>query len=293
MKIVFIGTVDFSAKCLEHLIDIGAEVAGVCTLEESKINSDHYDLSSISKKHEIPCRYTKDINSEESMEWIRSFQPDIIFCFGWSQLIKKDLLELPPMGILGFHPAALPRNRGRHPLIWALALGLERTSSTFFFMDEGADSGDILSQIDVPIYFEDDAAALYNRVIETALKQIETFLPALKADSYKTTIQDQSHANIWRKRGKSDGEIDWRMPAEGIYNLVRSLNKPYVGAHFVYKDNEIKVWKCRIVKDLPSNAEPGKIISNGSYGFIIKTGTDGIELIDLESDFYPNVGDYL
>jgi len=65
-----------------------------------------------------------------------------------SSLLKKELLSLPPNGVLGYHPAKLPQNRGRHPLIWSLVLGLEESASTFYFMDEGADSGDILSQKD-------------------------------------------------------------------------------------------------------------------------------------------------
>ena len=65
---------------------------------------------------------------------------------GWSRIIGKELLAVPPKGIVGYHPAALPANRGRHPIIWALALGLKETASTFFFMDNGADSGPIISQ---------------------------------------------------------------------------------------------------------------------------------------------------
>ena len=73
-------------------------------------------------------------------------KPDIIFCFGWSSLIKSEVLNLTKLGVVGYHPAMLPNNRGRHPLIWAKILGLTQTGSTYFFMDEGADTGDILDQ---------------------------------------------------------------------------------------------------------------------------------------------------
>jgi methionyl-tRNA formyltransferase len=105
-------------------------------------------------------------------------------------LIKKELLELAPMGIVGYHPAKLPENRGRHPLIWALFLGMKQSASTFFFMDEGADSGDILSQVDFEILENDDARSLYNKVIDIALLQIEDFLPKLQNKTYDRIKQD-------------------------------------------------------------------------------------------------------
>jgi methionyl-tRNA formyltransferase len=85
------------------------------------------------------------------------------------------------LGVVGFHPAALPENRGRHPLIWALVLGLEETASTFFFMDEGADSGDLLSQRRISIEPADDAGSLYARITEVAMCQIREFVPLLES----------------------------------------------------------------------------------------------------------------
>ena len=130
MHIVFIGTVEFSLSALEQLVALNAEIVGVCTLKASTFNSDHVDLSSFSEAHGIPSLYADNINSTKTLGWIQEKSPDVIFCFGWSRLLKHDLLELAPMGVVGFHPAALPANRGRHPLIWALVLGLKKTAST-------------------------------------------------------------------------------------------------------------------------------------------------------------------
>jgi len=115
MKIVFIGAVTFSEKTLEKLIVLKADIVGVCTLEKSSFNADHVDLTQLCMKHNIPVRYTTDINSDENISWIKILVPDVIFCFGWSRLLKIDLLNLAPLGVLGYHPAALPANRGRHP----------------------------------------------------------------------------------------------------------------------------------------------------------------------------------
>lgn len=293
MRIVFIGAVAFSAHVLKRLLDLNAEIVGICTLESGCCNADHVDLAPLARSAGIPVRYTPDINAGESVDWISALQPDIIFCFGWSRLIKKSLLELAPMGVVGFHPAALPANRGRHPIIWALVLGLSETASSFFFMDEGADSGDIISQAVVPINENDDAEALYRRITVTAIEQLEDFLPLLASGKYPRSPQDHALANVWRKRGRVDGQIDWRMPATGIYNLVRGLARPYVGAHFVHQGVDVKVWSCRVAGGTSPNLEPGKVVELREGRPTVKAGIGAVELIEFEPAPRFQLGDYL
>ena len=293
MKILFIGTVEFSYKALKKLIELNAEIVGVCTKNKSDFNSDFADLTPLCKQADVPIKYLDDVNSSENIEWVRGLSPDIIFCFGWSNLIKKDLLGLPKMGVVGYHPALLPKNRGRHPLIWALALGLNISGSTFFFMTEGADDGDILSQEKVEILYEDDAKSLYDKVSNIALRQIETFLPKLQNNSFEIIKQKNDLANVWRKRGKVDGRIDFRMTSRAIYNLVRALTKPYVGAHVEYNGQDISIWKVEEVEFDQNNIEFGKVLENNGKSFIVKTYDKAIRIIDHDFKELPKVGEYL
>ncbi|MEK9942487.1 MAG: formyltransferase family protein [Gammaproteobacteria bacterium] len=293
MKVFFIGAVHFSKRCLEELIRLKVEVVGVCTLSESAFNSDHFDLSSIAKEHSIPVRSSPDVGSEDTLKWIRGLEPDVIFCFGWSKMIPDSVLTLTPLGAIGFHPASLPQNRGRHPLIWALALGLSETASTFFFMDAGADSGDLLSQEPVPILRSDDAGSLYERVTDVALGQIRDFTPRLAAGIFDRQSQDHANANYWRGRGTRDGCIDWRMAATSIDSLVRALSKPYIGAHFEYKNQIIKVWKSEVVPKAPINMEPGKVLEVDESGILIKSGIGAIRLKEIDPPISLEVGNYL
>jgi methionyl-tRNA formyltransferase len=293
VKILFIGTVEFSYQALIKLIALDADIAGVCTKEKSKFNSDFADLTLLCRKNNIPFKFVDDINSVENINWIKNLKPDIIFCFGWSNLIKKELLTLAPMGVVGFHPAALPQNRGRHPLIWALALGLKQSASTFFFMDEGADTGDILSQEYFDILYEDDAKSLYDKVTSIALKQIEDFLPKLQNSSFQRIKQNHNKANTWRKRGKNDGKIDFRMTANAIYNLVRALTKPYVGAYIEYKGKEISVWKVEEINFDEKNIEFGKVLENDGTRITVKTYDKAIRIMEHDFKELPKVGEYL
>lgn len=292
MKIVFIGAVIFSQKMLEKLISLKAEIVGVVTKSKSNFNADFVDLSDIAIKNSIPFKYANDINHPANILWIKEQNPDVIFCFGWSSLIKSELLSLTNIGVIGFHPSLLPNNKGRHPLIWAKQLGLNVTGSTFFFMDEGADSGDILSQKKFSIEFEDSAKDLYEKMINTALSQVDVFFPALLNGTYTRQPQTET-GNIWRKRTKKDGLIDFRMNRVSIANLVRGLCKPYPGAHCYYKEEEIIVWGVSVGEVDYENIEPGKILKIESNVIWVKAG-DGIILL-TEHTFHdmPVVGEYL
>ncbi|QOY54082.1 methionyl-tRNA formyltransferase [Candidatus Sulfurimonas marisnigri] len=293
MKILFIGTVEFSLRTLEKLLFLNSEIVGVCTKRTSAFNSDYANLAPTCVVNNIPYMYIDDINAKETIIWIKSLEPDIIFCFGWSSLIKKELLNLAPMGVVGYHPTALPLNRGRHPLIWALALGLKESASTFFFMEEGADDGDILSQKKFEILYEDDAQSIYNKVINISLRQIEEFLPELKNKTFIRKKQDHSLANIWKKRGKKDGIIDFRMNSDAIYNLVRALTKPYIGAHIEYKGKDVSIWKVEEIKYDKQNIENGKVLESDDNTIVIKTYDSAIKILEHEFEILPKVGEYL
>ena len=283
-KTIFIGCVESSYVLLEAMLEAGYKVAGIVTMEQSVINADFKSLVPLAEKYDVPCICTKNVNDEETVGFIRNIAPEVIYCFGWSRLIGKEILSIPKFGVVGFHPAALPCNKGRHPLIWALVLGLKETASTFFIMDEGADTGDIISQKPVAISDSDDAADLYAHVLEVAKEQVLEFTKAFAEDSVKPVPQDKNAGNAWRKRGRMDGQIDWRMSATAIYNLVRALTHPYVGAHFMKGDTEVKVWKCQAVAtDDYLNIEPGKIIQvNSQTDYVIKAYDGLVHIMDSD-----------
>ena len=293
MRAVFIGTVEFSLRSLEKLIGLNVNLVGVITKESSSFNSDFVDLKSLCISNGIPCLYVDDINSLDSIKWIKDLNPDVIFCFGWSSLIKKEILNIAPMGVVGYHPTKLPMNRGRHPLIWALALGLEESASTFFFMDEGADTGDILSQVDFEISYQDDARSIYDKVNDIALCQIEDFIPRLKQGKYSKVKQDGLRSNSWRKRNEIDGLIDFRMNSRAIYNLTRALTKPYVGAHIKYRGKNISIWKVKEVNVVKENIEPGMILKTNDKTFVVKSYNGAIEVVEHNFKILPKVGEYL
>lgn len=295
MKIVFIGTVELSRLVLRSLIKYKSNIISVITLKKSAFNADYAALSKVCSRYKIECFFADHKTEREIRQYLKMKNPDFIFCIGWSRLLSDKLLSIPRYGVIGFHPALLPKNRGRHPLIWALALGLKETGSTFFMMNRKADAGDIISQKKIKISYSDDAKSLYEKVAKTAVSQVNEFMPLLERGKLKKIKQDSTKASYWRKRLELDGVIDWRMSSYGIYNLVRALTRPYVGAHFLRKGKKIKVWKAAEIKRNGfSNCEPGKVLKiykNGSL--LVKAQDNCIKVLEIEPKVTIKIGEYL
>jgi methionyl-tRNA formyltransferase len=296
MKIGFIGCVDSSLMALKALVELDSvEISAVVTRKYSPVNADFADLTNVCIEQDIPYFYEDPKNREETTRFLAGFDLDVIYCFGWSYLLGKDLLTLTPNGVIGFHPAKLPQNRGRHPIIWALALGLNETASTFFRMDEGADSGPILSQELIEITPSDNACSLYSSILDVAKQQIINFTNDLALNRAAFCPQDDAHATYWRKRSRSDGLIDWRMSALSIHNLIRALSPPYPGAEFALNGKFIIVISSTIEqKPQRENCEPGKVLAKQGESLLIKCeGTSAIWLHSLNAVELPEKGDYL
>lgn len=295
LRVLFIGCVEASKIFLEVLLKYKVNIVGVVTKKESNFNADFVDLAPICEKNHIKYRYTKNINEMGIIEFIYELEPDLGFCLGWSQLIGREVLKLFPRGVIGFHPAMLPQNKGRHPIIWALALGLSETASSFFMLDDGADTGAVVSQIRVSIRYEDTARTLYDKIMGVAQAQLIVLWEQICEGNVCIIDGDGQKGNTWRKRNKNDGKIDWRMSSTNIYNLVRALSEPYVGAHFEYDNKEYKIWAVRELLDEGyENIEPGKVISILEDGrFRVKSGKGVVEVVRYDERFKPKYGTYL
>lgn len=296
MRVAFIGCVNYSYQMLDCLLSLqDVDVVGVVTREKSAFNSDFRNLAPLAERAGIPCFLARRNKQDDMAFWLAALRPDVIYCFGWSYLLSPEILQVARLGVVGYHPSPLPQNRGRHPIVWTLALGLKETASSFFFMDEGADAGDILSQVPVVISPDDDAGSLYGKLVDTSKQQLSLFTAQLVRGDFTRKMQEEKLANTWRKRTKEDGQIDWRMSARSICNLVRALTRPYPGAHCRYLEEERRVWKanCLPLAGAHANIEPGKVLEVDSSSLTVKAGEDAVVLIEHELVPAPEVGAYL
>lgn len=290
MRIVFIGAVSASVAWLEETLAAGGNIVALLTLsaERARGHSDYADLRPIAARHGVPVREIGNVNDPESVDLIRSLEPDVIFVFGWSQLLGPSVLSLAP--VIGSHPALLPQNRGRHPITWALADGLEESGLTFLWLDAGADTGDILWQSAFPIGADDDAADVYAKVEELGRQAIRDFLPQLESGTAPRRAQDPLHATSRRKRTDADRWIEWSWPTARIHNLVRGLARPYVGAVARWDGQDVLVWRSRFSPRKAAGAAPGTVLDIEPE-IVVATGDGALELLEVEPSLPFRVGE--
>jgi len=284
-RIALVGAIGFSEYCLHELIACRANVVAVLNPgpTAARINHDYADLGPIARQAGIPFYRIGRMSDEATIDRVRRLAPDVIFVFGLSQLIPKDVLSIPIGGCIGTHPALLPRNRGRHPLIWALVEGLEESGLTFFYLDEGVDTGDVVWQARFRIGPDDDAGTLYTKVKHLAREGICELLPRIERGTIERRPQDHAVATYWRKRTEVDGEIVWDSTVRA-HNLIRALTCPYPGAHTYFNGAKVRVWRSRVA-ELAQRAHRdhgGEVIGKSAGGVAVQCGDGVLQLTEVE-----------
>jgi methionyl-tRNA formyltransferase len=240
MKFVVLGTSQFTLTCTKVLLQMGVEVQALISLPANERQLDSIDLEAFAREHGIGYHEFSDLAGSLALTTLRSYKPDYIFS-SWPHLLKKETLEIPRRFVIGSHPAALPYNRGRHPLYWLFCLGFEETKISFFVVDEKVDNGAILSQISFQIPHDQDIAAAFSNMSEAAKVGMAEVITKLRNPEYTPEDQDTSKANYWRKRSMHDVILDPRMSASMVIRTVRSYAPPYPGAILVWKGHFLRI----------------------------------------------------
>jgi len=287
MKFIVLGTTEFTLRCAQALLDSGAELRLLVSMPERSRPINSADVSGFAQSHKILYHETEDINSPESLSAIKKQQADYILA-SWPAIIKREVLGAARMCI-GSHPTDLPHNRGRHPLHWLITLGFKESKLSFFRMNEGIDSGNILLKIPFRIGKKDSIMEVVAELNDAAYKGTKGLYRLLKRSVPEGTEQEHKEANYWRKRSVHDVILDLRMPSDTIIRTVRSFSTPYPCAKLIFEDSIIAVSKAEVAqtplsKEEIMRTEPGKIISAEGKRMLVKS-EDKIML--LETDGLP------
>jgi len=245
MKLAFCTCVQLGMSCIEASLRDGFQFDLLITLHDhkSKSKSGRIYLDQIAQEHETELFKINHINDSEVIEKIKEKEIDWLFIIGWSQIASEETIEAPKLGVIGAHPTLLPEGRGRAAIPWAIIKGLNQTGVTFFKMDLGVDTGEILAQEIIPIEERETATTLYKKVDEAHVSLILDTLPKLISGNYSLQKQDESNATYWEGRTPADGEITPDMTSEDIDRLIRATTHPYPGAFYYNEDGEkVVVW---------------------------------------------------
>ncbi|MFC1725826.1 methionyl-tRNA formyltransferase [candidate division KSB1 bacterium] len=236
MKIVLIAGLQVGRSVYTKLKEMNFAIEGVFVLEdhfsEKVVGFVKYDDI---VPTEILCK-VKHIN--DHFENIVNMKPDLIIVAGWSQIISKEIVDIPPMGTIGFHYAKLPERRGGSPIVWALIDGLEETEVTMFYYVEKVDAGDIIGSYKIPVSMKDDPKSLLEKSEEAVVFLVKKYIPMLEKGTAPRIKQDDSMASFTKRRSAKDDIINWSKSSVEIYNFIRALKPPYPGAYTICGDGK-------------------------------------------------------
>jgi methionyl-tRNA formyltransferase len=290
MKICFIGGVKFSFELLKTILDnkFNVEIVFSYNHDKNYLYSDITSFDEICKNNNILHIKVDNINDQKNFEILKKIKPDIILVMGWSQIIKKPILNIPKYGVIGSHPTELPKYRGRAPIPWTIIKNLKTSALTFFFMDEGIDDGDILDQEIFLINKNDDSTSIYNKIIKLGKKMIIKNLKLIENGTEKRTVQDVSKfLEYWERRKPDDGLIDWNENAETIDRLIRASTAPYPGSFTFFKNLKLIIWKSEYEENKKNR--PGEIlqINDNDVRVGTKKGSILIKKISFDNKIVP------
>ena len=288
MRVAFVGTVEGSRIALEALVSVGRPPGLLLTLPGAKAgrHSDHADLMPIARRAGIEVVETSDVNDEATLATLRQFAPDVILVIGWSQICGPQFRSIPARGCLGFHPAALPRLRGRGVIPWTILCNEKVTGSTLFWLDDGMDSGDILLQRLFDVAADETARTLYDKHTRNLSEMIVEATDFLEKGSAKGIQQDEQGASYCARRRAEDGLIDWRNSAVDIERLIRAVGDPYPGAFTFFGDRKIVVTRATVHPNAGRYIGlTGQVQVYTKAGFLVLCG-DGncLEVSDWQGD---------
>jgi methionyl-tRNA formyltransferase len=282
MRVDFVTHNELGLACLEELNELDADIQAVYTRPDREDISDQVEIEPFTDQKEIPLHRVRCINTRTIKSEIRDHNPELLFVVGWSQLVDAEVLDIPSIAALGMHPAPLPRGRGRAPLAWSIMWGLDETALSLFHLEKEADAGDLVGQQRIPIDIQDDAASLYEKVVEAGRVLIQEYYPKFASGSIPRTPQDDSKATWWPKREPHHGLIDWNRPPAELYDWIRGQARPYPGAFTYLDDRKITIWEANQPSEDPAFVSPGEIAyyDEGVLGVCAWEGV--IELTEIE-----------
>ena len=285
MRIVFMGTPDFSVPTLEALVASEHEVVGVVTQpDKPKGRGKEIHMSPVKEcalQHNIPVYQPVRARDEAFVDEMRALNPDVMVVIAFGQILPKSLLELPKYGCVNIHASLLPKYRGAAPIQWAVINGDEETGITTMMMDVEMDTGDMLEKTVVKLDPEETGGSLFDRLSLLGGDLILSTLSKLEKGEITPVPQDHEKATYVKKISNSMGDIDWTMDAVSIERLVRGLN-PWPSAFTRWNGKMLKIWEAKVLPDPDVKLPCGSVISASDEGLKIQTGAGVLCVTSLQ-----------
>lgn len=266
LRIVFMGTPEFSVPVLEALIE-NYQVVGVVTQPDKEVGRHHEikptPVKEVALKNNILVLQPQRIKKE--YQEILDLKADLIVTCAYGQMIPKEILDAPKYGCINVHASLLPKLRGGAPIHRAIINNETRTGITIMYMVEKMDAGDILAQEETPILKEDNVGILHDRLSKMGAKLLIETIPDLINGKIKPIPQKEEEVTYAWNIKREEEKIDFNQRTIDIYNQIRGLN-PWPGGYALLEGKVVKIYEARISDSFfttKKNGEIGKIYEDG------------------------------
>lgn len=297
MKIIYMGTPDFSVAPLEAIIRAGHEVTAVVTQpDKQKGRGKEVQMTPVKEcalKHGIPVLQPVKIKEPEAVAELKKYPADIFVVAAFGQLLTEEILNMPKFGCINIHASLLPAYRGAAPIQRVIINGEEKTGVTIQQMAKGLDTGDMLLKKEISIDPKETGGSLHDKLSAAGAELIVEALSKIEKGEVVPEKQDDALSCYAKKLDKAMGLIDFDQNAVSIERLIRGLN-PWPSAYTLYKGKTLKIWEADVVP-LEKKEEPGTVVfvAKDFFDIATKEGALRVKSLQLEGKKKVAVKDFL
>lgn len=287
MRVVFMGTPDIAATCLEGLLKAGISVSAVYTKPDTPQNRGmkltQSPVKQVAVAANIPVYQPTTFKDDAVVEELRALKPDVIAAVAYGKILPQRVLDIPAKGCINIHASVLPQLRGSGPVQWSILRGFEETGVTAMYMAAEMDAGDMIEVRKTPIDPEENAQSLLDRLAEMGSELLVDTLRRMEAGEVKGTPQNHEKATYAPMLDKSMCPIDWEKTPQEIKNHIRGLD-PWPVATMTLEGKRFRVYTAAILDKTTAEA-PGTPLGVTKTGLEMACGGGGVlEIRTLQAD---------
>jgi len=286
MRIIFMGTPDFSVPTLQTLVESRHEVVGVYTQPDKEAGRGKKIVISPVKEYalsqNIPVFQPKGLKKDAVLEEMRSLQADVIVVVAYGKILRTPVLTMCKYGCINVHASLLPKYRGCAPIQYCILDGEAETGVTIMQMDEGLDTGDILAVRKIPIAADETGDSLFEKMSNLGGEPLLEVLDQCEAGTLQPIKQGETTTEYCGMISKEMGELDFSRSAVSLERQIRAFNS-WPSAYTKKEGKTLKIWAAKVV-DSKSDAQPGTIIDVTKKDFTIQCGEGALKIISIQPE---------
>ncbi len=284
MRVVFMGTPDIAATCLNRILDDGFQVVGVyCQPDRPKGRGMKLvapPVKELALAKGIPVFQPESFREDAVVQQLAALQPDVCAVVAYGRILPQRVLDIPAKGCINIHASLLPQYRGSAPYQWAVLDGCKKTGVSAQYMALQMDAGDVIGAIETPIGEQETAGELLDRLAVLGARLLSDTLKQVEKGTAAATPQDENSVSFAPMLDKAMCPIDWTKTAQQVHDHVRGLH-PWPVATATIGGTFFKIHSTVLAE---GKGQPGQVLALSKTGLVVACGEGAVEIRSLQAE---------